>query len=90
MERDIEPGTCINVGGGECITVNQLFDAMATHLHSSVRPQYASERPGDIRHSQAGLDRARSLLGYAPTVHWREGLARTIEWYAARFSSQRA
>ena len=90
IECDVEPGIRINIGSGESISVNQLFDAMAAQLHSKVRPKYADPRPGDVRHSTAALERARTLLGYAPAVRWREGLARTIEWYAARFSSPRA
>jgi nucleoside-diphosphate-sugar epimerase len=90
LECEVEPGTCINVGSGESISVNQLFAAMADQLHSNIRPKYADARPGDVRHSTAALERAGTLLGYAPTVRWRQGLARTIEWYAARFSSRRA
>ena len=30
------------------------------------------------------IDRARSLLGYAPSVDWRTGLARTLSWYRER------
>jgi UDP-glucose 4-epimerase len=89
-ERDLEPGVIINVGSGDSITINQLFAAMAEHLGSSLEPLYAAQRAGDVRDSQASLDRARSLLAYQPTVRWRDGLARTLDWYAARFSAGRA
>ena len=89
MEREVPPGSVINVGAGEAISVNQLFGAMAEQLGSSLEPVYAPARAGDVRDSLASLDRARALLGYQPTVPWRTGLARTVEWYATRHASAR-
>jgi UDP-glucose 4-epimerase len=84
MERDVPPGSVINVGAGESITINQLYRAMAERLGSRLEPLYAPARAGDVRHSLASLERARALLGYEPAVGWREGLAATVDWYAAR------
>lgn len=75
------PGAPINVGGGERISLNQLFGAMAGELGSELRPEYGPERAGDVRHSLASLDRAREWLGYEPAVDWRSGLATTLAWY---------
>ncbi len=84
MERDLSPGVVINVGGGVAITVNQLYRAIAQELGRSFEPVYAPTREGDVRDSLASLERARELLGYTPQVGWREGLARTVAWYAGR------
>jgi UDP-N-acetylglucosamine 4-epimerase len=42
-----------------------------------VRAAYAPHRPGDIKHSLAGIDKARRLLGYRPEVSVRDGLRKT-------------
>jgi len=82
MDREpAEPGLPINVGTGERISLNQLFFAMARELGSDLQPRYASERTGDVRHSLASIERAQRLLGYRPSVDWRVGLGRTLEWY---------
>jgi UDP-glucose 4-epimerase len=81
---DLPAGAVINVGGGEAISVNQLFRAMSECVGSKLEPIYAPARAGDVRHSLAGLDRARALLAYTPRVGWRDGLASTVDWYAAR------
>jgi len=86
MERDLEPGVVINVGSGESLSVNALHSAMAELTGRQIAPRHEPPRAGDVRHSAASLDRARELLGYAPAVGWREGLARTLEWYGARLS----
>ena len=87
LERDVPPGSVINVGGGTSITVNQLYRAIARELGSELEPHYAPVREGDVRDSLASIDRARGLLDYAPTVDWREGLARTVAWYRQRHAT---
>ena len=42
-----------------------------------------SYRAGDVRFSRAKIDRIRSELGFEPTVDFREGLRRTLDWYRA-------
>jgi len=37
-------------------------------------------RQGDVKDSQADITKARTLLGYAPTVSFEEGLKRTLDW----------
>lgn len=87
MESDLAPGTIINIGAGERITLNDLYGAMTEILATPIAPLYAKERAGDVRHSLADLGRAKELLGYEPTVTWRDGLERTLAWYRERFDS---
>lgn len=84
LDRDLEPGAVINVGGGERISLNRLFQAMAEILGSPLEPEYGPTRAGDVRHSLASIERARALLGYEPRVDWRTGLERTLAWYRQR------
>ncbi len=44
-----------------------------------IQADHVDARPGDIRHSLAGIDLAVSLLGYAPEADLSEGLRRTVE-----------
>lgn len=76
-------GRVFNVGGGERISLNQLFRAMAEELGSDLVPVYEPARAGDVLHSQASVERAVRELGWRPTVDWREGLKRTLDWYRA-------
>jgi nucleoside-diphosphate-sugar epimerase len=38
-------------------------------------------RAGDVRDSQADIEKARTLLGYKPVVTFEDGLRKTVEWY---------
>lgn len=83
-------GAVINVAMGQAISVNQLLATLCKLWGRTVEPRYAEPRPGDVRHSQADISRARALLGYEPRVGFEEGLRRTILWYreASRSSSE--
>jgi nucleoside-diphosphate-sugar epimerase len=72
-------GRVYNIACGERVTLNQLVGELRHLLGSDVEPIYAAPRAGDIPHSLADVSRARTDLGYEPTVKLREGLERTIE-----------
>ena len=50
-------------------------------LGTSVEPQFAPPRAGDVRESLADITQARKLLGYEPQVGFDEGLRRSIDYY---------
>ena len=39
------------------------------------------EQPGDVQHTCASIDKAKTLLGYSPQVTFEEGIRLTAEWY---------
>jgi nucleoside-diphosphate-sugar epimerase len=76
-------GEVINVATGGRISLNQLFRTVRDLVGARVEPIYADPRPGDVRDSQADIQKARRLLGYEPIVSFDEGLKKTVEWYRA-------
>jgi UDP-N-acetylglucosamine/UDP-N-acetyl-alpha-D-glucosaminouronate 4-epimerase len=90
VEKPLPPGTVVNVGSGQRITINALYRAMADRVGVRIEPRHEPPRAGDVQHSVASLERARKLLGYEPRVDWKEGLATTLDWYRVRLRSQHA
>jgi UDP-glucose 4-epimerase len=74
-------GRMMNAATGSRITLNETFAILRELTGYSGQPAYAPPRAGDIRDSLADIRLAGELLGYAPTVDFREGLRRTVEWY---------
>jgi len=70
-------GGAFNIACGERISLNDLVRILGEFAGRTVQPVYAPHRPGDIKHSLAGIEKAASLLGYRPEVTVREGLKRT-------------
>lgn len=80
-------GEVLNIGGGECISLNELCSRMARACGSPhVLPIHQPARVGDVRHSLADLARAREVIGYTPVIGLDEGLQTTIDWYKSVFA----
>ncbi|MBI4023815.1 MAG: SDR family oxidoreductase, partial [Verrucomicrobia bacterium] len=63
------------------VSLLELVNGINTVLNSRIAPVHQSERPGDIKHSFASIEKIRNLLGYRPTRTFEEGLADTIRYY---------
>ncbi len=74
-------GKVYNVACGNKVTLNELVTELQALIGSHVESIFAPRRAGDVPHSLASLDLARTELGYEPEVDLREGLTRTIEHY---------
>ncbi|CAG0947093.1 UDP-glucose 4-epimerase [Anaerolineae bacterium] len=80
-EAPLEGAPVINIAYGQRTTLNQIIAILNELTGQKIAAQYNAERPGDVRHSHADLERAKRLLDYAPAIDVREGLRRTLEWY---------
>lgn len=82
-----------NVAVGDRTTLRQLYAQIAAELaalHPETEwpePQFGPFREGDVRHSLADTDRARTRLGYAPTHPLADGLRETVRWFASQASA---
>ena len=83
----IEPGSVFNVGTGERVSLLDLYKEMARFVGVDAQPEFGEVRAGDVRHSQASIEKIQGALGYVPTVGWREGVAQTMEWYRQRLAA---
>ena len=81
-----------NVAVDDRTSLTRLFEilrAVLAELRPDVRqvqPVYGDFRPGDVRHSQADIGKARRLLGYLPSHRLEEGVRVAMPWYVARFA----
>lgn len=80
-EASLDHSPLLNIAFGERTTLNQILKMLNEVTKQNLPAHYGPERAGDVRHSHANLERAKKVLGYAPTVDVREGLRRTLEWY---------
>lgn len=76
-----------NVAYGERTTLNNLFLLIRNEVARfkprvlDVKPNYGDFRPGDVRHSQADIKKAKRLLGYEPAYSLARGLSVASDWY---------
>ena len=75
-----------NVAVGDRTTLNDLFNALKAALNENGviytrEPVYREFRVGDVRHSQASVEKIKSLLGYEPTKKINQGIELAMSWY---------
>jgi nucleoside-diphosphate-sugar epimerase len=72
-------GEVFNVGCGEQISVNQLWEEIQEATGVRVDSVTGPAREGDVRDSLASLTKIQEQMGYTVTVSLTEGLRRTVE-----------
>lgn len=81
-----------NVALNHSTSLNQLVQMMRNLLKDDFphleqhRPVYQDFRAGDVRHSQADISKAQTLLGYAPSHTVNQGLHEAMAWYKRNLS----
>ena len=75
-----------NVAVGGRTTLNTLFTALKENLSSNgvdykQDPVYRDFRAGDVRHSQADINKIQKALGYAPQFDIVQGIEKAMPWY---------
>ena len=76
-----------NVAVGDRTTLNDLHRLIKSELQRHLpglnvdAPQYRDFRAGDVRHSLAAIDKARTRLGYEPTHTISLGMKDAMDWY---------
>ncbi len=85
-----------NVAVGDRTTLLTLYRSIRELLAAAdaktggLEPTFDDFRPGDVRHSQADIGKARLLLGYSPTHTVAQGLDVTAHWFLQAFSGAAA
>jgi UDP-glucose 4-epimerase len=82
-------GMVFNVGTGERHTLKELLCCLSSILGCKLEPEFANTRLGDVRHSQAGIEKARRFLLFEPRVGFQEGLERTLNWFRRSLNAGR-
>tara|TARA_Y100000310_G_scaffold10215_1_gene10933 strand:+ start:2390 stop:3421 length:1032 start_codon:yes stop_codon:yes gene_type:complete len=81
-----------NVAVGDRTTLNDLYKAIQESLSVldmavTTTLKYRDFRAGDVRHSQADIGKAKSMLGYSPQFNIFSGINKTMPWYIKQFRS---
>ncbi|WP_372998774.1 SDR family oxidoreductase [Sulfurimonas sp.] len=80
-------GEVFNGGIGGRLTLNKLYSSISRELKENLEnfvtkePVYREFRAGDIRHSNANIDKLKKATQYEPTHDIDRGLHESIKWY---------
>ena len=71
----------INIGNPGEFTIRQLAELVVELTGSSSKLVYRPLPPDDPRQRRPDITKAKEILNWAPTVHLREGVERTIQYF---------
>lgn len=80
-------GQVFNIACNSRHSVLAIARAIEKLLGRKVRIEHTPPRSGDVRHTQASIEKAERLLHYHPTVGFEDGMRRTLEHLRAVLSN---
>lgn len=74
-------GEAFNIAYGGREYLNDIYKGLVGALGVDIEPIHGPDRPGDIKHSNADISKAKEMLGYDPEWSFERGINAAIEWY---------
>jgi UDP-glucose 4-epimerase len=85
-ERPEASGEAFNLGTGIQTRIVDLAEIVIKACRSTSRIEYGPRRPWDRSiHREADISKAKTALGFQPSVGIREGIERTVDWFREHF-----
>lgn len=81
-------GEVINVAAGGRISLLDLISTLQDILGKTAAPVHGPTREGDVRDSQADIEKARRILHFSPAVAFEDGLRQTVAWALSQRNRQ--
>ena len=80
LENNFSKHEVINIGCENKTSLIEIWNMLLEIENIKIAPLFADERKGDIKFSIANIEKARNIIGYKPTVFFREGLEKTLAY----------
>lgn len=74
-------GEAYNIAYGGREYLLDIYHGLIEALGVNIEPHFGPERAGDIKHSNANINKAREMLGYDPEWSFERGIKAAIKWY---------
>jgi UDP-N-acetylglucosamine 4-epimerase len=74
-------GESFNIAYGGREYLIDIYYNLCEALGKNIEPIFGPDRKGDIKHSNASIDKAKNLLGYNPKWSFERGVKEAINWY---------
>jgi UDP-N-acetylglucosamine 4-epimerase len=81
-------GGVLNIAVGGRTTINELFTIIKKAANKELSAIHRDERPGDIKHSLADINKAKTVINYLPEVEIEKGIEITFQWFKKKYFPQ--
>lgn len=74
-------GQAYNIAYGGREYLIDIYYQLCEALGKRIEPIYGPDRAGDIKHSNASIEKAKKYLNYSPDYSFEDGIKLAIDWY---------
>lgn len=74
-------GQAFNIAYGGREYLIDIYYGLTKALNIEIEPIFGPDRAGDIKHSNADITKAKTMLGYNPDYSFADGIELAIAWY---------
>ncbi len=78
-------GEAFNIACGERHSLLEIVALFERFVGHPIERHHTPPRAGDVRHTEASIEKARRRLGYDPQVGFEDGLERTFTHFRSQF-----
>ena len=81
LAESIYAGEAYNVAYGGREYIIDLYWALCKSLNVDIQPTFEKPRLGDIKHSNASIEKIKLAFKYDPEWSFEEGIKQAVDWY---------
>lgn len=71
----------INLGESEVVTLNAMLQTIETTMEKTAIRNQQPMQPGDVQKTNADIQKAKKMIGYAPSTNFQNGIKKFVEWF---------
>jgi UDP-N-acetylglucosamine 4-epimerase len=81
-------GESFNIAYGGREYLIDVYNSLCKVLEIDIEPKFGPNRIGDIKHSNADINKAIKILQYDPSYSFQKGIQDAIKWYKEYFQNE--
>lgn len=71
----------LNIGSNNPISLKEMIEIIGEELGVKPKIKELPMQPGDVDQTYADISKAKELIGYEPSISFKEGIKKFIKWY---------
>ena len=71
----------INLGESEVVSLTEMLSVLETEIGKKANKKMLPMQAGDVQKTNADITKAKTLIGYAPSTNFQNGIKKFVEWF---------
>ena len=80
-KNEISNNEILNIGGSKPVKLLRFIDIIERYLGKKAKINLKPMQQGDVKETNADIDKLERITGYKPQIDIEEGIKRFIDWY---------